>query len=79
MKAITATEFKKKCLNIIGRMTEDRQPVTVTKRGVPVAIVSPVEQSDVGNSIYGAMRGTVLEYTDPFLPATDPAEWDVLQ
>ena len=25
--------------------------------------------------LVGAMRGTVLKYEDPFLPAADPADW----
>lgn len=79
MKVVSATEFKRKCLNIIGRMAEDREPVTVTKRGIPVAVLSPVERSDIGNSIFGAMRGSVLEYIDPFSPATDPSDWKALQ
>ncbi len=79
MKTVTATEFKKRCLKIIDRMTEDRQPITVTKHGVPVAILSPVEHSGDAASIFSAMKGTVVEYQDSFLPATDSPEWKVLR
>ncbi len=79
MKAVTATEFKRRCLNIIGRMVKDQEPVTVTKHGIPVAVLSPVEQSDAFDSAFGAMKGTVLEYEDPFLPATDSSSWKSLQ
>jgi len=38
-----ASEFKAKCLQILDDVAESRRPVTVTKRGKPVARLVPVE------------------------------------
>ena len=75
-KTIGAAEFKATCLRVIDEMSRDREPVTITKRGRPVAVLSPVEPPEKRKSIIGAMAGTVLRYDDPFAPAIDPAEWD---
>jgi len=75
MKTIATGEFKSKCLRIIGQMCEDREPVTITRYGHPVAILSPAPQVSTTVSIIGAVRGSVLSCDDPFLPATDPDDW----
>ncbi|MDE0030471.1 MAG: type II toxin-antitoxin system Phd/YefM family antitoxin [Deltaproteobacteria bacterium] len=72
---IGAAEFKARCLRVIDQMNKDRRPVTITKRGKPVAVLHPVEPLDKSPSIIGAMRGSVLAYHDPFRPATDPSDW----
>ncbi len=74
-KTIGAAAFKATCLRIIDRMTKDHEPVTITKRGRPVAVLTPVAAADDGISIIGAMRGTVLRYDDPFGPALEPSDW----
>ena len=75
-KKIGAAEFKAKCLRVIDKMSRDLEPVTITKRGKPVAVLSPAKTDDKPTSIWGAMRGTVLRYDDPFAPAIDPGEWN---
>ena len=75
-KTIAASEFQAKCLRIINKMGEDGEPVTITNRGRPVAVLSPVRPDGEDQSIIGAMKGSVLAYDDPFLPALDPADWN---
>ena len=72
-KTIPAAEFQAKCLRVINEMSEDGEPVTITNRGRPVALLSPVRPEGEDRSIIGALKGTVLAYDDPFLPALDPA------
>ena len=46
----------------------------------PVAVLAPPPPAaDARPPIVGAMRGTVLKYDDPFLPAADPADWTALR
>lgn len=78
-RQITATEFKVHCLHIIDEMNKDRQPVTITKRGRPVALLSPMQIQGERESIIGAMRGSVLRYDDPFQPAADASDWNAMQ
>jgi prevent-host-death family protein len=75
-KTIEAAEFKARCLRIIDEMNRDQEPVTITKRGKPIAVLSPVKTDSEPLSIWGAMRGTVLRYDDPFAPVVDPQAWD---
>lgn len=74
-KLMAAAEFKEKCLRVINQMTKDREPVAITKRGQPVAILSPVKPHEEYPSVIGAMRGSVLGYHDPFRPAADASDW----
>ncbi len=74
-KVVGAAEFKAKCLRLINDMGENGEPVTITKRGRAVAVLSPVSHAVDRTSILGALQGSVLAYDDPFLPAADPADW----
>ncbi len=79
-RQIPATEFKAKCLRIIKEMNRDGQPVTITNRGRPVAVLSPMPAADEKPPAFiGMMRGTVLEYEDPFEPAAFPSDWSALR
>lgn len=73
-KTVAAARFKADCLRLIDEMGHDRQPVTITKRGRPVALLTPIE-TNPPRSIIGAMKGSILRYDDPFAPATDPTDW----
>ena len=75
MKTVGAAEFKARCLRLIKQMNQDREPLTVTNRGRPVAILSPLPEQARSASVIGAMAGTVLAYEDPLAPAADPSEW----
>lgn len=75
-KLIGSAEFKASCLKIIEQINKDKQPVTITRRGTPVARLSPIEVDDRKSSIIGAMKGSVLRYDEPFLPAIEESEWN---
>lgn len=77
MKTVAASEFKATCLRLIGQMGMDHEPVTITRRGRPVAVLLPLPPPENGTtSIIGAMRGSVLGYDEPFAPAGAPSDWD---
>ena len=78
-KTIGAAEFKASCLRVIEQMSRDREPVFITKRGKPVAVLTPVKEPAKRRSIIGAMRGSVLRFDDPFSPAIDPSEWNAVR
>ena len=75
-KTVAAAKFKADCLRLIDEMGRDGVPVTVTKHGRPVAVLSPPEPT-APISFIGALKGTVLRYDDPFAPAIDPSDWSV--
>jgi len=74
-KTMGAAEFKASCLRVIDQVATDHRPVTITKRGRPVAVLSPAPAETDRSGIVGALRGTVLRYDDPFGPAADPSDW----
>ena len=71
---MAAAEFKARCLRVIKQMKTDREPLTITNRGRPVAMLSPLPPAE-GKSLVGALRGSVLSYDDPFRPATEASDW----
>lgn len=74
-KSMGAAAFKAACLRVIKQMGQDGEPVTITNRGRPVAVLTPVP-APARSTILGALRGTVIQYEDPLLPAADPSDWD---
>ena len=43
-RVISATEFKAKCLAILDEIEQRGEPITVTRRGRPVAVLGPPKQ-----------------------------------
>jgi prevent-host-death family protein len=78
-RTVGAAEFKATCLRLIDEMASDGQPVTITKRGKAVAVLTPAPDLAKPKSLFGAMAGTVLRYDDPFGPATDISDWDAMK
>ncbi|MGH9440268.1 MAG: type II toxin-antitoxin system Phd/YefM family antitoxin [Terriglobia bacterium] len=63
VKTMSATEFKAKCLKILDELGPEG--VIVTKRGKPVAKVTPVRQHTF-DQLYGCMKGKVKIKGDIF-------------
>ena len=78
-RQVSAAEFKAKCLRIIQEMGSDGCPVTITRRGRPVAVLSPLPIEPGGSPFVGMMRGTVLAYDNPLAPAASPSDWSALR
>ncbi|MBV9749102.1 MAG: type II toxin-antitoxin system Phd/YefM family antitoxin [Acetobacteraceae bacterium] len=77
-KMVGAAEFKAKCLKLIDELQSDGEPVTITKRGKPVAVLTPAESPRPRpKAQFGALRGsvTVAPDYDPSEPAYD-GPWD---
>jgi prevent-host-death family protein len=77
-KTVAATRFKAECLRIIEEMSRDREPVTVTRHGRPVARLVPFPADETA-SIVGALKGSVLRFEEPFAPATGPEDWNAVR
>jgi prevent-host-death family protein len=55
-KILTATEFKAKCLKILEGL--DPAGITITKRGRPIARLTPVATVD-NKKFYGCLKGKI--------------------
>lgn len=78
-RQVAAAEFNARCLRIINEMQRTGEPVTVTRRGRPVAVVSLPPPSERRQSFIGNMRQTVVAFDDPFEPAAPAADWSALR
>lgn len=68
---VPAGEFKATCLELMDEVKERHVEYVVTKRGVPVAKLAPIDVA--APSPFGFLSGTVLEEHD--LVSPDSAEW----
>jgi prevent-host-death family protein len=59
---VSASQFKTHCLSLMKRVQQTRQAVTVTRYGVPVAKLVPVDDEET--RILGHLEGTVIECGD---------------
>jgi len=73
-----ATDFKAHCLQVMDEVARTGQPVTITKRGKPVARIVPAREE--AKDIFGALKGSVT-VTDPNDDLIDPVEveWEVIE
>jgi prevent-host-death family protein len=83
MRSIPAGEFKAKCLAIMDEVQSRGESIVITKRGKPVARLTPLENSvpskAVSDSIFGFMRGTGTVAGDIVGPIIPEGEWDHLK
>jgi prevent-host-death family protein len=71
---IAAGEFKSKCLKLLDQVAEKRETLVITKRGKPVAPVTPIPAQE---NIVGSMKGSVLWMGDIISPID--VEWDAMK
>jgi prevent-host-death family protein len=62
-KTFTATEFRAKCFRILDEL--DHPGIVITKRGRPVAKVTPIKSVD-NSKFFGCMKGKIAIKGDIF-------------
>jgi prevent-host-death family protein len=70
-KMVGIAEFKANCTRLLREMERDGQPITVTKRGKPVAELTPVAQPSRAKTLFGLMKGSVMILGDIEGPVSD--------
>jgi prevent-host-death family protein len=73
MKTMPAGEFKARCLRVMDEVRRRRQPVLITKKGVPVAKLVPADEPVTG--VFGCMTGTAEITGDVEAPAVPARTW----
>lgn len=73
-RVVSATEFKAKCLALLDEIEESGGPITITRRGRPVAVLGPAKKKR-WKSPANSWAGKV-EFVGDIVNA-DPALWDV--
>ena len=64
-----AGEFKARCLQLLDRVAASGEPLTITKRGRPVARLGPLPP---GRALFGALAGSVRAEHDLVAPVGEP-------
>jgi prevent-host-death family protein len=74
-RIIKASEFKAKCLAMLDEVARTRQPVTITKRGKPIAELVP---HSVGKpALWGLLKDELFIEGDIISPID--VEWEALK
>ena len=68
---IAVTEFKSKCLKVMNEISITRQPVIITKRGKPIAQLTPIEPEPEA-TLFGYMTDTAAITGDIIAPIGEP-------
>jgi prevent-host-death family protein len=77
MKTVPAGYFKARCLKIMDEVRSTRVPLTITKKGKPVAkLVPPDEQPE---EIFGCLKGEIEIVGDIVAPLVPPEDWEALR
>ena len=63
---IPAGEFKAKCLQLMDQVKETNRSIVITKRGVPIARLMPIEEKAL--DLFGCMKGSVTINEDIIAP-----------
>lgn len=72
---VSVTEFKAKCLDLLEDVSTKGDTITVTKRGKPLATVSPAPPPKPYKSPIGMWKGKV-KITDADIRAVRKAMWN---
>jgi len=72
METLTVSKFKATCLSVLEEVKTKRKKVRITKRGVPIAEIVPVNREKKGVSL----KGCVTFMGDIVSPVAG-GEWEV--
>ena len=75
MRTINASELKARCLALLDEVAATREPITILKRGRPVAQLTPALFADEGYA-QDELRGGVQELGDIESPVLPASAWE---
>jgi hypothetical protein len=79
IKRFSVSEFKARCTVLLRELERAPRRLEITKRGRVIAVVSPPPEPEGEDPArwLGSLRGTVLQYEAPVVPATPATAWDI--
>src|SRR5438105_14634860 len=77
MRSIPATEFKAKCLELMDRVAERHESFIITKRGTPVAKLTPLAPK-TKDTWFGCLQDQVSIEGD-LMTGPPPGRWEVVK
>ncbi len=79
MESVPVSQFKARCLAILGRVRKTGQPILVTRFGEPLAEIIPPPSPIRPARWLGSLEGSVQIVGDIVSPSTGEADWEVLR
>ena len=76
-KAVTATEFRARCGKLIAEVQNTGTPVTITKRGQPVAKLTRVHPRQ--GKLFDCLKGVLKIVGDIESPVVPLEDWEALR
>jgi len=77
IRTMPAGVFKARCLKVMDEVRRGRKEVVITKHGVPVAKLVPVEGG--ARDVFDCLVGSATIVGDILSPAISPEDWDVVR
>ena len=77
-ETIMISKFKATCLAVLDRVKKTGQPILVTRRGEPIALIEPPPQQKSPKSWMGMFSSRGKITGDIISPALNPEKWEVL-
>ncbi len=78
-EVVTISKFKATCLALLDKVKRTGQPILVTRRGEPIAIVSPPPEPEKTESWLGMFQSRGKIVGDIVSPILDQTVWEVLK
>ena len=76
---VTISEFKATCLSLLKKVRRTGEPILVTLRGEPVAMVVPPPEPKHDDSWIGCLKSSGKILGDIVSPASEESDWEVLE
>jgi len=77
-QTVTISKFKATCLGLLKQVKKNREPILVTLKGEPVAMVVPPPAGEKSVEWMGAFRSSGKIVGDIVAPASEESDWEVL-
>ena len=78
-ETIAISEFKATCLRLLDSVKKTGQSIIVTRKGEPIALVSPPPPPPKPDKWLGCLKDSLEICGDIISPVADEEEWEVLQ
>jgi antitoxin (DNA-binding transcriptional repressor) of toxin-antitoxin stability system len=72
---VSKSRFKAHALELFRQVEQSGQPIIITDRGIPVLTLTPYQGDP--DAVLTALRGSVLEYTNP-TGSVGEGDWELL-
>ena len=79
MEKIQISKFKATCLHLLDTVKKTGQPLLVTRKNEPIALITPPPPPPKPKSWLGCLKDTIKITGDIISPVSDEKDWEVLQ